>query len=57
MPNPPPNSDTLKLTQELIARASVSPTDGGCQDLMIERLEVIGFTVERMTSSRSIIKS
>jgi succinyl-diaminopimelate desuccinylase len=39
-------SDTLKLTEELIARASVSPTDGGCQALMIERLEAIGFEVE-----------
>jgi succinyl-diaminopimelate desuccinylase len=43
-----PKSDTLRLTEELIARASVSPTDGGCQALMIERLEAIGFTVERM---------
>jgi succinyl-diaminopimelate desuccinylase len=45
---PPPKSDTLRLTEELIARASVSPIDGGCQALMIERLEAIGFTVERM---------
>jgi succinyl-diaminopimelate desuccinylase len=36
------------LTEALIARASVSPTDGGCQSLMIERLEAAGFTVERM---------
>jgi succinyl-diaminopimelate desuccinylase len=45
---PPPKSNTLRLTEELIARASVSPADGGCQPLMIERLEAIGFTVERM---------
>jgi succinyl-diaminopimelate desuccinylase len=45
---PPTKSDTLRLTEELIARASVSPTDGGCQALMIERLEAIGFAVERM---------
>jgi succinyl-diaminopimelate desuccinylase len=38
----------LRLTEELIARASVSPTDGGCQALMIERLEAIGFTVENL---------
>ncbi|MGB6308685.1 MAG: succinyl-diaminopimelate desuccinylase [Steroidobacteraceae bacterium] len=44
----PPKSDTLRLTQDLIARASVSPSDGGCQALMIERLEAIGFIVERM---------
>src|SRR5260221_889372 len=41
-------SKTLELTQELIARASVSPTDGGCQGLMIERLELIGFEAERL---------
>jgi succinyl-diaminopimelate desuccinylase len=44
----PPKSDTLRLTEELIARASVSPADGGCQTLMIDRLEAIGFAVERM---------
>jgi succinyl-diaminopimelate desuccinylase len=41
-------SKTLELTKELISRASVSPTDNGCQALMIERLEAIGFTVENM---------
>src|SRR5260370_93630 len=41
-------SKTLELTQELIARASVSPTDGGCQAVMIERLELIGFEAERL---------
>jgi succinyl-diaminopimelate desuccinylase len=45
---PPPKSDTLQLTEELIARASVSPADGGCQELMIDRLEAMGFAVERM---------
>ena len=41
-------SKTLELTQELMARASVSPTDGGCQAVMIERLELIGFEAERL---------
>jgi len=41
-------SATLALTQEFMSRASVSPVDGGCQDLMIARLESIGFRVERM---------
>jgi succinyl-diaminopimelate desuccinylase len=45
---PPPKSDTLRLTEELIARASVSPADGGCQAVMIERLEAVGFAVESM---------
>jgi succinyl-diaminopimelate desuccinylase len=48
MPNPPAKSDTLRLTELLIERASVSPADAGCQELMIERLEAIGFAVERM---------
>lgn len=39
---------TLELTQDLIGRASVSPVDGGCQDVMIARLERIGFRVERL---------
>jgi succinyl-diaminopimelate desuccinylase len=39
---------TLQLTQDLIARASVSPTDGGCQALMIARLQAIGFEVENL---------
>ena len=46
MSNRPPKSDTLRLTEELIARASVSPTDGGCQALLIRRLEAVGFDVE-----------
>jgi succinyl-diaminopimelate desuccinylase len=41
-------SKTLELTRELIARASVSPMDGGCQAVMIERLELIGFEAERL---------
>jgi succinyl-diaminopimelate desuccinylase len=43
-----PKSDALQFTQDLIARASVSPVDGGCQGLMIERLEAIGFEVEKL---------
>jgi succinyl-diaminopimelate desuccinylase len=41
-------SSTLQLTEALIARQSVSPTDGGCQTLMIERLAAIGFNVETL---------
>ena len=40
--------DVLALTEALIARPSVSPEDGGCQGLLIERLKRAGFTVERM---------
>lgn len=42
------SASTLALTCELIARASVSPTDGGCQCLMSERLQAIGFRVEHL---------
>jgi succinyl-diaminopimelate desuccinylase len=48
MPGAPPKSAALQLTEELIARASVSPTDGGCQALMTQRLEALGFTVENL---------
>lgn len=39
---------TLQLAMELINRPSVTPDDHGCQDLMIERLQAIGFDVERL---------
>lgn len=41
-------SDTLKLAQQLIACPSITPRDAGCQDIMIKRLEAIGFKVERL---------
>lgn len=41
-------SSTLDLTRQLLSRASVSPVDGGCQELLIARLEPLGFAVERM---------
>ena len=41
-------ADTLALTQELIRRPSVSPEDGGCQEVMIERLAALGFAIERL---------
>lgn len=41
-------SATLELAKALIARPSVSPDDAGCQELMIGRLEPLGFQVERM---------
>lgn len=41
-------SATLTLTKQLISRSSVTPDDKGCQQLMIERLEAIGFVVESL---------
>ena len=40
--------DTLALTQDLIARASVTPADEGCQEVLAGRLEPLGFQVERL---------
>jgi len=42
------NDPTLALTRLLIARPSVTPHDAGCQQVMGERLERIGFSVEHM---------
>ncbi len=41
-------SATLDLAQALIRRRSLTPEDAGCQDLMIARLEKLGFQIERM---------
>ena len=41
-------SPTLELTRALMSRASVSPTDAGCQALMAERLQASGFAVENL---------
>jgi len=41
-------SQTLELTQNLMARRSVTPADEGCQDVMIGRLESLGFRIERL---------
>jgi succinyl-diaminopimelate desuccinylase len=41
-------STTVELTRQLIARPSVTPDDAGCQELLIARLEPLGFQIERM---------
>jgi succinyl-diaminopimelate desuccinylase len=43
-------SGTLALTEQLIARASVTPDDQHCQNLLIERLSAIGFVCETIES-------
>jgi succinyl-diaminopimelate desuccinylase len=48
MAQPMSLSPTIALAQDLMARASVTPEDKGCQELMIARLQAIGFNVERM---------
>ena len=41
-------SATFDLARELISRASITPSDGGCQDLLARRLAGLGFKIERM---------
>jgi len=41
-------SATLQLAIDLIAQPSVTPDDCDCQNLMIERLEAIGFKAEKL---------
>lgn len=41
-------SRTLALAKDLIARPSVTPEDQGCQNLLISRLEPLGFRVEKL---------
>ncbi|MDP3652763.1 MAG: succinyl-diaminopimelate desuccinylase [Rhodoferax sp.] len=43
-------SSTLRLTEQLIARPSVTPSDSGCQDLIAQRLGALGFVCETITS-------
>ncbi|HET7174910.1 MAG TPA: succinyl-diaminopimelate desuccinylase [Gammaproteobacteria bacterium] len=41
-------SAVLELTQELVARRSLTPEDAGCQRLMAERLGKLGFEAEHL---------
>lgn len=43
-----PDSSTLSLAKELIARQSVTPEDAGCQQLLAERLGKRGFQIEHL---------
>jgi succinyl-diaminopimelate desuccinylase len=43
-------TSTLALTEELIARASVTPDDLDCQALIVRRLEAVGFACETIVS-------
>ncbi len=43
-------SRTLQLTEQLIARPSVTPDDAGCQALLAERLQALGFVCESIVS-------
>jgi succinyl-diaminopimelate desuccinylase len=43
-------SQTLRLAEQLISRPSVTPDDGGCQQILGERLARLGFTLETIES-------
>lgn len=43
-------SQTLALAEELIARSSVTPLDGGCQPVIAQRLAALGFDCENIDS-------
>ncbi len=38
----------ISLAQDLIRRPSISPNDEGCQQMIAERLEKLGFQIEWM---------
>ena len=42
------SNDTLVLAQTLIACRSLTPSDSGCQEILINRLEKLGFHIEKM---------
>ncbi|MBP3142577.1 succinyl-diaminopimelate desuccinylase [Aliivibrio fischeri] len=42
------DTPTLALAKDLLNRQSITPEDAGCQELMIKRLEALGFTIEIM---------
>ncbi len=41
-------SPTVELAMQLITQPSVTPTDAGCQAIMIERLQTHGFSVKNL---------
>jgi succinyl-diaminopimelate desuccinylase len=43
-------SRTLQLAEQLISRPSVTPDDGGCQQILGERLARLGFNLETIES-------
>ncbi|RYF70881.1 MAG: succinyl-diaminopimelate desuccinylase, partial [Comamonadaceae bacterium] len=43
-------SRTLHLAEQLISRPSVTPEDGGCQQILGERLAALGFALETIES-------
>jgi len=47
----PINNPTLALTKQLIEIESLTPNDGGCQEIISQRLTPLGFAIEEMPFS------
>ncbi|MBL78707.1 MAG: succinyl-diaminopimelate desuccinylase [Nitrosomonadaceae bacterium] len=45
------HKDSLSLTKQLISCRSLTPDDSGCQDILINRLEKIGFKIDYFQSN------
>ncbi|MES2974977.1 MAG: succinyl-diaminopimelate desuccinylase [Pseudomonadota bacterium] len=43
-------SSALRLVEQLVSRPSVTPEDGGCQPILMERLARVGFSHETIVS-------
>jgi len=43
--------NALAMSEELIRRASVTPSDGACQEFIIANLQRLGFKIERLPSN------
>ena len=41
-------SDTFRLLEDLLSRPSVTPQDHGCQALIAQRLDALGFMTEHL---------
>ena len=49
-------SNTLRLTEQLISRASVTPDDAGCQTIISDLLKPLGFSCETVFSGPDTFK-
>lgn len=45
-------AETLKLAIELINIESITPNDNACQDLLIEKLTQMGFSIQKLSSGK-----
>jgi len=53
-PSPLAQDPTLALAAQLIARRSVTPEDGGCMEIIAQRLKPLGFTLEAINRGNTV---